>query len=205
MKRITSVSILIGMGLLVMGCAGPDSEVPSPEVSGGVSPTTSQDSYPEMPGSGVTASNTPVPGQPASTPEEVIDPDTGETHLVYPPSTEASRAEVIAAAERVITAFARPDLDFDTWFAELEPLLGQDTAMDYVDVDPARIPASRITGSATIVTDYHINLATVDVPTNAGTYRLHMRRDSGDSPWLCVEFMHPKREPLGGGPDGGSS
>ncbi len=172
MRRLVMSVVVLGLGLVLTGCVSPG---PGAEEAPSLSETetTPLATGPDPVGGEGTPSSSAVPvSVPAPTSGEWIDPHTGQTYVPPPPSDEKSRAEVIAAAEKVITAFARPDLDFDTWFAEFEPLLHQDIAMDFAHVDPANVPARRLTGPAVITTDFDANLAMVDVPTNAGTYRL---------------------------------
>ena len=69
-------------------------------------------------------------------PSGLVDEDTGETvePQPVPEWDEASRVAVVDAAEAAMTAFARPDLDYDTWWAGVEPLLTPEAAEDYAYV-----------------------------------------------------------------------
>ena len=126
-------------------------------------------------------------------PEGLIDEDTGEAVTVQPVPewNQASRSSAIAAAEQAMTAFARPSLDYDTWWAELVPLLTQQATADYAYVDPGNIPASRVTGSGELVEVTSAYVANVEVPTDAGTYTLVLSRANAAAPWLASRFTPP--------------
>lgn len=123
-------------------------------------------------------------------PEGLVDADTGATISPDPAVwDDQSRAAAVAAAEAALTAYARPGLDHDTWWAGLEPHLTQKAAQDYVDVDPARIPVSKLTGPGTIIQDSSAYVAMVKIPTNAGRYDVLVIRSGGSAPWLASRFM----------------
>ncbi len=47
-----------------------------------------------------------------------------------------------------VTAFARPDLSPEQWWAELVPMLTPAATEAYVGTDPAQVPAHEVTGEA---------------------------------------------------------
>ncbi|WP_157075281.1 hypothetical protein [Arthrobacter luteolus] len=91
-----------------------------------------------------------------------------------------------------MTAFARPSLEEDTWWAELEPLLNEQAAQDYAYVDPANIPATAITGPGSLTDESSAYVGYVDVPTDAGIYRLILNRSDAGSPWLVSRISPPE-------------
>lgn len=127
-------------------------------------------------------------------PEGLIDEDSGETHGPRPVPTwdDESRESATAAAVAVMTAYARPDLPFEQWWAGLQPLLDNKATQDYAYMDPARIVATSVTGPAVITDDTSAYVAFVDVPTNAGTYGVVLSRADADSPWLAGRFILPE-------------
>jgi hypothetical protein len=129
-------------------------------------------------------------------PSGVIDEDTGETvePKPVPEWDDASREAAVDAAETALRAFAQPDLDHDTWWAGLEPLLTQDAAVDYAYVDPANIPVREVTGEGVIVDDTSTYVATVEVPTDAGKYHILVIRQDADSPWLVSRISPGESE-----------
>jgi len=104
---------------------------------------------------------------------------------------DASRASLLSAAVKAMTAFARPDLPEKQWWAALEPLLTAEGAQFYSFVDPANIPARKVTGPAVIVNEESAYVTDVDIPTDAGVYRLVITRPHGAAPWL-VSRIAPK-------------
>lgn len=125
----------------------------------------------------------------------VVDEDTGQAIQVQPVPTwdDTARGAAAAAAETVMAAFARPDLDVEAWWAGVEPLLSPQAAQDYAYVDPASVPATEVTGPAVLVQDTSAYVAGVQVPTDAGDYLVVLSRADGAAPWL-VERVTPPDE-----------
>ncbi len=166
-KAIGGVAVVAA--LVLAGCAGQDEEAP-----------------PAPPSSTPATPVTPDLDQFTPPPSGLVDEDTGETITPRPVPEwdETSRQSVVAAAETAMRAFARPDLDYETWWAELEPLLTPQAAEDYAYVDPANIPVREVTGQGTIIDDTSAYLAQVEVPTDAGRYWLILNRQDAHAPWL---------------------
>lgn len=127
-------------------------------------------------------------------PDGAIDEDTGETITArtVPTWDKRSRTAVTQAAQTAMAAFARPSLDYTTWWAELSPLLTQQAQQDYAYVDPANVPATAVTGTATVVDETSAYVASVEVPTDVGTYTLVLTRVDAASPWLASRFTPPE-------------
>ncbi|MFF2832356.1 hypothetical protein ACFVSK_11395 [Cellulosimicrobium cellulans] len=123
-------------------------------------------------------------------PEGVVDEDTGEviTARPVPAWDDASRDSALEAAQAAMTAFARPDLDYDAWWVGLEPLLTQQAGLDYAYVDPANVPATAVTGPATLAEETSAYVATVEVPTDVGLYAVVLTRQDADAPWLTARI-----------------
>lgn len=157
-------------------------------------------------GQGESPSSTTPPPTPASAatlldlgkftpaPEGAIDEDTGETIAARPVPTwdEQSRAGAVEAAQAAMAAFARPSLDYTTWWAELSPLLTQQAQQDYAYVDPANVPATAVTGPPSVVDETSAYVASVEVPTDVGRYTLVLTRADAASPWLTSRFTPPE-------------
>lgn len=176
MRAVTAGAIMIVViGVAAAGCGR--------EASSSAPP-----SAPVTEASTTTWSN---PGQFTPAPTGVVDDDTGET-LSPDPAVwdDQSRAAAIEAAEAAMDAFARPDLDHDTWWAGLDPLLTREAAAIYVHVDPANIPVHELTGPGVIVDDTSAYVTTVQIPTDAGRYNILLVRRGGTAPWL-VEKIRP--------------
>ena len=105
---------------------------------------------------------------------------------------QASKDEASALAEKAMSAFARPALDEEQWSNDLAQWLTPQATADYSAVDPANIPASRITGPASLTVDEANGYgATADVPTDAGTYTLQLLRMGRDAPWKVNRITPP--------------
>lgn len=132
--------------------------------------------------------------RPSSVPTGVVDEDSGETIGARPVPTwdEPSRAEVVAAAETVIGVYARPDLEEDAWRAGMQPLLSEQAGRDYAYVDPANVPPARVSGPGAVVEDTSAFVATVQVPTDVGPYRVMLSRADAAAPWLAERITPPE-------------
>jgi hypothetical protein len=126
-------------------------------------------------------------------PDGMVNEDTGEVVGAHPEPAwdEASRADAVAAAGEVMECFARPSLDHETWWADLEPLLSAEARDDYSFVDPRNVPASSVTGPAVLVDDTSAYIAVVEVPTDVGVYTLTLSRLHGDAPWSTERIVPP--------------
>lgn len=99
-------------------------------------------------------------------------------------------ADSTALATQAVTLFCRPSLDYNTWIAELYPVLSQAAAVAYETVNPARVPCTSITGAARIRDTDGAYTARVLVPTDAGDYSVYVHRPLDTSPW-AVEQITP--------------
>lgn len=177
MRRATIGGVALTAVLVLAACSGQDEEaVPTS------APSTAQnpDSSPSLPD--LDSFTPPPPG--------LVDEDSGETvePAPVPEWDEASRVAVIDAAEAAMTAFARPELDYETWWTDLEPLLTPQAGETYAYVDPANIPARQVTGEGLLVNDTSAYVATVEVPTDAGRYHLVLNRKDAAAPWLVTRL-----------------
>ena len=91
-------------------------------------------------------------------------------------------------------SFARPDLDHETWWAQVEPLLSSEAQMDYAYVDPANIPASQVTGGPSLAEDTSPYIAHVQVPTDVGTYTVLLSRKDATAAWLAERITPPEAD-----------
>lgn len=170
---VAAVAVLVLSGCAAPGGSAPSSDTPAASVA-------------------VTAIPPDLSKYPPA-PSGAVDEDTGEVIDPKPSPTwdQQSRVQVVAAASAAMAAFARPDLDFDTWWAELSPLLTQQAQQDYAYVDPVNVPARSVTGTGALVEEPSAYVGFVDVPTDVGTYTLVLTRADGLSPWLTSRFTPP--------------
>jgi len=130
-------------------------------------------------------------------PEGAIDEDSGETIDPQPSPTwdDDQRADAAARAAETMTAFAGTGgRNYDTWWAQLEPLLTQQARSDYAHVDPANVPATKVLPDPApqVVEESSGFVAVVDVATDAGTYQVVLTRADSASPWLASRFTPPE-------------
>ena len=127
-------------------------------------------------------------------PDGTVDADTGEvvTQEQVPTWTDESRAQAVAAAEAAMTAFARPQMNPDEWWAELQPLLSRQAGQDYAYVVPSSVPASKVTGAGSITDDASAYVAVVSVPTDVGPYTVVLSRTDGAARWLADRITPPE-------------
>ena len=186
-RRGRTIATAAAVAALLTGCATAHAGSPSvPSLSAGTTRPGAQSSTTVAGGLPDTSTLTPAP-------LGGVDEETGQTVGSHPvPSWDAaSKDAAVAAGQAVMTAFARPTVDYATWWAGLEPLLTPQAAQDYSWVDPANVPVSAVTGSGSLVDDTSAWVATVSVPTNVGTYTVVLARVDAASPWLATRITPP--------------
>jgi hypothetical protein len=130
------------------------------------------------------------PGLPRDRPARTVAPSTVATSApadegsVYTPSSV--RPVDVAAARRTAvgfaTAWARPDLAAGPWWQGVAVYAEPGYARLLRSVDPANVPANRVTGAARVVSE-DSGLVVVDVPTDAGTCRVTVADSAGTGTW----------------------
>lgn len=105
---------------------------------------------------------------------------------------QASKDAAVEIAQKAMTDFARPGLEEKQWANDLARWLTPQATADYSAVDPANVPATRITGPAALTVDdangYGVLAA---VPTDAGTYTLQLLRTGREAPWKVNRLTPP--------------
>lgn len=109
-----------------------------------------------------------------------------------PAWNDAQRRAAAEAAAKSVAAFARPGLAADEWWKQLAPLLTEQAQSDYQYVDPANVPARKVTGPGKVTDESARLAARVEVRTDAGTYTVVLIRQDGASPWLAARFIPPE-------------
>ncbi|MEV7231579.1 MULTISPECIES: hypothetical protein [Polymorphospora] len=116
-----------------------------------------------------------------------IDPGTGDDGVVSPPPQPSIKARPgTPAPETVARAFAaawvdHQDVSAEDWHAALLPHSTAALADKLSGVDPAVVPASRVTGDPAL-TPYAEGLADATVPVDSG--RLRLRMVTSSDRWL---------------------
>jgi hypothetical protein len=105
---------------------------------------------------------------------------------------EPSKAAALDTATKAMTLYARPAITDKVWIQELGQLLTPQAAADYQYVDPANIPANKITGAGQLKIDENNGFGChVVFPTNAGEYDVQLLRSEADKPWQVNRFTPP--------------
>ncbi|GAA5202172.1 hypothetical protein GCM10023346_48470 [Arthrobacter gyeryongensis] len=105
---------------------------------------------------------------------------------------QVSKDKAVETARNAMADFARPAVEEKQWADDLARWLTPQATADYSAVDPANIPASRVTGAATLsVDDANGYGVTAAVPTNAGTYTVQLLRTGKDAPWKVNRLTPP--------------
>lgn len=116
-----------------------------------------------------------------------VDPTAGDDGEASAPGTpEPTTSPGAAGPQQVTEAFVAAwldhrDVDSATWFARLRPYLTPSLAGRLRGVDPASVPADRVTGPARLVPRAE-SFVEVTVPIDAGVLRLHLVATDGR--WL---------------------
>jgi hypothetical protein len=105
---------------------------------------------------------------------------------------QASKDAAVDIAQKAMADFARPGVEEKQWANDLARWLTPQATADYSAVDPANIPASRVSGPATLNVDeangYGVMAA---VPTDVGTYTVQLLRTGKESPWKVNRLTPP--------------
>lgn len=105
---------------------------------------------------------------------------------------QASKDDAVDISEKAMADFARPGVEEKQWANDLARWLATQATADYSAVDPANVPATRLTGPATLTVDeangYGVMAA---VPTDAGTYTLQLLRTGREAPWKVNRLTPP--------------
>lgn len=103
-----------------------------------------------------------------------------------------SKNAAVDAAQKAMADFARPGVEDKQWANDLARWLTPQATADYSAVDPANVPATRVTGPATLTVDeangYGVMAA---VPTDAGTYTVQLLRTGPQAPWKVNRLTPP--------------
>lgn len=120
-----------------------------------------------------TPSPTPTTSTPTATrptPTTIKPTPTSSTSAAAPTSPQLDAASAVAT--RFVTAWARPTLPAQVWALGLKPYATREFATSLATVDPANVPATRISGAMTPVevapTWEAPTQIVVQIPTNGG-------------------------------------
>lgn len=105
---------------------------------------------------------------------------------------QASKDRAVDVAEMAVADFARPSVSEEHWANDLARWLTPQATADYSAVDPANVPATRVTGAATLTVDEANGYGVIaTVPTDAGTYTVQLLRTGMEAPWKVNRLTPP--------------
>ncbi|SDI70458.1 hypothetical protein SAMN04488693_11931 [Arthrobacter subterraneus] len=106
------------------------------------------------------------------------------------PGDEEAAKDVAVNAMR---DFARPNVEEKQWANEFARWLTPKATADYSAVDPANVPATEVTGPASLEIDRANGFgATATVPTDVGDYQVQLLRQGQDEPWKVNRLYPPE-------------
>jgi hypothetical protein len=124
-----------------------------------------------------TASRSARPGQVPS-----VDASAGDDGPTAPtPTAYIDDVEVRAAATRFVQAWLQRSLSSQDWHAALVPLITQSLAESLEGVDPVVVPATRVTGDATVALRSDL-YALLTLPVDSGAVELGLLKQN--NVWL---------------------
>ena len=200
------------VGILLLACLAAAVALPFLGRSGGTvrtPPAPAATPIAEFPGT--TAGTGPARTPPAPPPPVPVVPVGDRRDDVGPvAATEAAtspgpdRAAVTSrrAAERTasafLAAFARPSRGSPAaWWRRVAPFLTEQAREDYLGVDPATVPFTRVTGPAAPLApeDEGPHVLMLRIPTDGGDHVVHLVPDEAARSGWAVSRLTPPRQP----------
>ena len=112
-------------------------------------------------------------------------------------STDAkARTEAAASATKVLDIWSRPELAYDGWWGELEPMLTPGGQQAYAFTDPAKVPDLQDVELDEVVLHGEGVTATVYFTTSEGRFGVDMSRRSEGAKWLANRVVFPDGESM---------
>jgi hypothetical protein len=167
-KRATLVGLI---AMTLAGCSAPIEPGPA--------------SVPAQDSSALTPSADPVPGVAMPSPDP--DPSVAPQDSAADVATDALIHSIVLARD-VMAKFCRPSVDEKTWINDLYPSLTGAAGEAYATVDPANVPCTAVTGEPHMVDGDAAFTMVIEVPTDAGEYRLYVHRAETTDPFLVEEI-----------------
>jgi hypothetical protein len=118
--------------------------------------------------------------------------DGDEVLPTAPPANTDSISAAVALAGKLMTAFARPNIDATAWINGLYPYLTQSAGAAYSATDPAQVPTHKVLGPGAVVEGATAYALVVRVPTDIGDYTVSLTRKQPADPWLAERITPPR-------------
>jgi len=144
------------------------------------------------------ASPMPSPPSPSISSTDPSAPAGAAVPGTTPPTSADSGARASESVTRVATAFAQAwsssSRSQQEWAHGIQPFVTPALAAGLAQTDPARVPATKVTGEAVLLTASATS-AQVRVPTDGGSIVVTLKR-AGSGPWQ-VSDVAPAGQPPG--------
>ena len=112
-------------------------------------------------------------------------------------ATLQSQQEALTLVEQLMPTFLNHTLTYEQWWAGVSPVLTAEAKYAWQDTDPRAIRGSQVTGPASVVTAPSSTLVVVQVPSDAGIWRLEVIRQAEDGAtpgrWQVFSLTSPPR------------
>lgn len=118
------------------------------------------------------------------------------------PTTSATPADTLdaegrdagtATARAALTAFLQRDLSYESWWAQLKPMLTQEAVFAYEYTDPQSVPATTITGEPLVSAAPSATQMNVLIPTGVGQYLIVLYRENARAGWAVDRLTPPEQ------------
>ena len=138
---------------------------------------------------------TPTPTGTAQTTRPLALPTTGSSGSDT--ASLKSQQEAAALAEQLMPQFLNHALPYDQWWAAVSPSMTAEARYMWQSTDPKAIRGSTVTGPATVTSAPSSTQVIVEVPSDAGLWRLELIRqaEEGATPgrWQVFALTSPPR------------
>lgn len=118
-----------------------------------------------------------------------------EDHVHAGETTAAAQLQdPIFVATRFIETWSRPDLPYQQWWEDLEPLFNAQGQQAYAGTDPAQVPRLRIVGDLEVDPSTVPTSTIVWVPTDQGVFGVQLSRTGEHAEWLVSRVIFRQSE-----------
>lgn len=98
-----------------------------------------------------------------------------------------------ATAQAALKAFLQRDLPYDSWWAQLKPMLTQGAVFAYEYTDPQSVPATTITGEPLVSAAPSATQMNVLIATGVGQYMIVLYRENARAGWAVDRLTPPEQ------------
>jgi hypothetical protein len=177
--------------IMVAALAGCASDAPSPGTTAPVETSTGipAQTGPASPEPTVAGSHTfqtaptDVPNEFGEMPEDIT-----------LPTTDPDRSQAVARAVHVMKLFCQRHLKREEWFAQLEPYLTEQAAIDFSYTQPYKVRFTKVIDEGKVVPTDSAWLARIHVNTDSGIYLVVVTRTTPDRQWRVARIIPPEYE-----------